>query len=100
MDQDTNTPAPNEFYLGMDDYPSGDGIYFRAIASASGYVDSISAMNGPYTFIYDPAADVSLTIPGVSGTPGRISIRPSSRRRVRSTSARTPIADARSKACR
>ena len=71
MDQDTNTPAPNEFYLGMDDYPSGDGIYFRAIASASGYVDSISAMNGPYTFIYDPAAEVSLTIPGVSGTTGQ-----------------------------
>lgn len=66
--QDTTTPAPNEFYHGLDDYPSGEGIYFRAIASADGYVDSISAMNGPYTFIYDPAPEIALTIPGVSGT--------------------------------
>jgi hypothetical protein len=60
-----NANSPKEFYLGFDDYPSGSGNYFRAIASVpnSNYLDSISAPQGPFTFIYDPAATVTVTVP-------------------------------------
>ena len=63
MGQDSN--APKEFYLGFDDYASGTGNYFRAIAKVpnSNYLDSISAPQGPFTFIYDPAATVTVTVP-------------------------------------
>ncbi len=61
--------APSEFYLGLDEYPSGDGVYFRAVASASGFVDNLSGPQGPFTFIRDPAATVSITI-GNGGSGG------------------------------
>ncbi|MBA2269081.1 MAG: hypothetical protein H0W20_00575 [Chthoniobacterales bacterium] len=33
---------PTRFYLDSTKYPSGDTVYFRAVASASGYIDSLS----------------------------------------------------------
>ena len=70
MGQDSN--APKEFYLGFDDYASGSGNYFRAIASVpnSNYLESISAPQGPFTFIYDPAATVTVTVPHNGGGDG------------------------------
>jgi uncharacterized repeat protein (TIGR03803 family) len=62
--QDLQPPPgnPNEFYLGSDDYPSGEGVYFRAVASASGSIDSISSVFGPFAFILDPAPTIGITI--------------------------------------
>ncbi|MDQ6912757.1 MAG: hypothetical protein M3128_07760, partial [Verrucomicrobiota bacterium] len=60
LTQDSN--ASTEFYLGLDDYPAGEGVYFRAVATLSGYVMSVSGASGPYTFINDPAATVSITL--------------------------------------
>ena len=70
LQQDTKTPALHEFYGGFDDYPDSQDVYFRAVATASGFVESVSAMNGPFVFIRDPAAVVTLSIPGVSGSDG------------------------------
>lgn len=33
---------PTQFYLDSTKYPTGDPVYFRAVAQASGYIDSIS----------------------------------------------------------
>jgi hypothetical protein len=67
------TVDPNDarqFYLDRDDYPVGDGVYFRVIATAPGYVQSISGPQGPFTFIHDPAAQVTITIPDSGGSGG------------------------------
>jgi sugar lactone lactonase YvrE len=61
---------PNEFYLCSDDYPSGEKVYFRAIANAPQNIDSISSVFGPYTFILDPAPTIALTISAPNGTAG------------------------------
>ncbi len=58
---------PNEFYLGSDDYPSGAGVYFRALASASGSIDSASSVFGPFTFVLDPPATIGLNISVTGG---------------------------------
>jgi hypothetical protein len=67
------TVDPNDarqFYLDRDDYPVGDGVYFRVIATAPGYVQSLSSPQGPFTFIHDPAAQVTITIPDSGGSGG------------------------------
>lgn len=53
---------PTEFYLGTDDYPEGSGIYFRALSHVAGQVDGLSFAYGPFTFIHDPAAAVTITV--------------------------------------
>ncbi len=68
--------ALNQFYLGLDDYPAGEGVFFRAVAKASGFVDSLSQEIGPITFILDPAATVAITItvPGGSASGSGLTI--------------------------
>jgi DNA-binding beta-propeller fold protein YncE len=57
-----DSTAPNQFYLGLDNYPSGEGVFFRALATEAGYVDSISQEIGPIAFILDPAATVAISL--------------------------------------
>ena len=42
MQQSTNSLYPNQFLLLVNNYPVGQGRYVRAVASLSGFVDSIS----------------------------------------------------------
>ncbi|MEP6809491.1 MAG: LamG-like jellyroll fold domain-containing protein [Chthoniobacterales bacterium] len=65
MTQDS--AAPNQFYLGTDNYPASRGVYFRAVAGAvaSGYVSSTSVVYGPFEIVYDPPATVHIQINGV-----------------------------------
>ena len=57
-----DSTAPNQFYLGLDNYPSGEGVFFRAVAAEAGYVDSLSQEIGPIAFILDPAATVAISL--------------------------------------
>ncbi|MDQ6654455.1 MAG: hypothetical protein M3Y80_01390, partial [Verrucomicrobiota bacterium] len=77
MMQDTvSTPThvadPNQFYLGTDDYPAGEGNYFRAVATAPGQVQSLSIPYGPFTFVTDPASTVTISVNGANNPPNDI----------------------------
>jgi hypothetical protein len=70
MNQDTSPVPPGDpkqFYLGADEYPEGRGSYFRAVASAPGFVGGISTVSGPIEFIRDPAAAIGLTLSVAGG---------------------------------
>jgi hypothetical protein len=54
----------NHFSLLINNYPAAGSVYFRAVASASGSVDSISNLIGPYTITADTPPVVSITSPG------------------------------------
>jgi uncharacterized protein DUF11 len=64
---------PALFYLNTKHYPSGDPVYFRAVATASGHVDSLSNVIGVTGVVSGdpPTVDVLPPLPdGVSGGPG------------------------------
>ncbi|MDQ6906893.1 MAG: hypothetical protein M3176_08695 [Chloroflexota bacterium] len=63
---------PNQFYLGTDDYPAGEGNYFRAVATAPGQVQSLSIPYGPFTFVTDPPSTVTIQVNGVTVAPNDI----------------------------
>ncbi len=48
MTQSTDPKNPKQFLLLVNNYPTTQGVCFRAIASASGYLDSISNIMGPF----------------------------------------------------
>jgi uncharacterized repeat protein (TIGR03803 family) len=48
MTQSTDPKNPKQFLLLVNNYPTTQGVCFRAIASASGYADSISNIMGPF----------------------------------------------------
>ena len=61
---------PKRFFLLANKVPPGTSIYFRAIASRSGYADGLSKPNGPYKIAADkPPTIASFTITP-SGLPG------------------------------
>jgi putative Ig domain-containing protein len=75
--QDTGTghmtaaAGSNLFTHTSNDVPLANGVYFRAIANASGFVDSISNIIGPYNLIGDTPPQVTLDQPtGASGGDG------------------------------
>ncbi len=70
MTQDASDPK--QFYLGTDDYPPSEGVYFRAMASAPGNVDSLSIPYGPFKFVNDPASIVTISVNGVAVAPNDI----------------------------
>ena len=43
--------------------PAANGVYFRAVAKASGFIDSLSNIIGPYNLITDNPPQVTLTRP-------------------------------------
>ena len=63
MQQSTNSLYPNSFLLLVNNYPAGQGIYFRAVASLSGSVDSISQPVGAFNLISDVPPKVTMTPP-------------------------------------
>ncbi len=58
---------PGDFYLDSKDYPAHGALYFRAVASAPGFVDSPSRGVGPFLLINSPSPTVRVTSPGLSG---------------------------------
>ena len=65
MVQDTD---PTVFSLLVNKYPPGEGIYFRAVASLSGSVDSLSNVIGPYILAANMPPDVKISSPAPSGS--------------------------------
>jgi len=59
----TQSIDPSQFLLLVNNYPATTGIYFRALASASGFVDSISNVVGPYDLTQSVPPVVSITPP-------------------------------------
>jgi uncharacterized delta-60 repeat protein len=59
---------PGDFYLDSKNYPANGALYFRAVASAPGYVDSPSRGVGPFNLTNSPSPAASITSPGVSGS--------------------------------
>ena len=69
MTRSTNSNYPNVFLLLANKLPAGSGIYFRAVASLSGSLDSRSNITGPYTLTADTPPVVTLHPPaGVGGS--------------------------------
>jgi DNA-binding beta-propeller fold protein YncE len=68
MQQSTNPLYPNQFLLLVNKYPAGQGLYFRAVASLSGFVDSISNACGAFNLVTDTPPAVTIQPP--AGLPG------------------------------
>jgi hypothetical protein len=60
--------SAGQFSLLTTAYPTGDAVYFRAISSAQGNVDSISNFIGPVTLVQATPPSVTITPP--AGDPG------------------------------
>jgi DNA-binding beta-propeller fold protein YncE len=70
--QMTQTTDPAQFVLLMNNYPAGTAVYFRAVATAAGSVDSISNIIGAYDFLSDTPPTVAFASPpGAGGTSGQ-----------------------------
>jgi DNA-binding beta-propeller fold protein YncE len=59
----TQSTVPNEFLLLVNNYPPANGLYFRALASLSGNVDSISQPVGAFNLLSDIPPKVTMTPP-------------------------------------
>lgn len=66
MGRSTNKKYPNVFLLAVNNFPTRAGVYFRAVAAADGYVDSISNMTGPFDITATTAPVVNVQV--VAGT--------------------------------
>ena len=64
----TQEGSSNVFSHTSNNVPLANNIYFRAVASASGSVDSLSNIIGPYNLISDTPPDVTLNHPAGSST--------------------------------
>ena len=58
---------PGDFFLDSKNYPANGAVYFRAVASAPGYVDSPSRGVGPFNLTNSPAPVVTVTAPARPG---------------------------------
>ena len=60
---------PTQFYLNSTHYPSGDPVYFRAVATAPGYVQSLSNAIGVIGVVAGapPIVDVLIPLPATGG---------------------------------
>jgi uncharacterized repeat protein (TIGR03803 family) len=63
MTRSTGKENPNCFLLLINQYPTSQGIYFRVIANAPGYVDSLSNIMGPYDITADTPPVVAVFPP-------------------------------------
>ncbi len=69
MQQSTNPQYPNFFLLLVNNYPPGQGIFFRAVASLSGSVNSISNASGAFNLTSDTPPAVTVQPPsGLAGS--------------------------------
>jgi hypothetical protein len=58
----TQSVDPSQFLLLVNNYPTTKGAYFRAVASASGFVDSISNLIGPFDVTADTPPVVTVQL--------------------------------------
>ena len=59
----TQTNDPKRFFSLVSKVPPGSGVYYRALASRSGYADGISRPHGPFKVVSDtPAAINPITV--------------------------------------
>lgn len=63
MQQSTRQNLPNQFLLLVNNYPAAQGLFFRAVASVSGSVDSISQPVGAFNLVSDVPPKVTITPP-------------------------------------
>jgi hypothetical protein len=69
MARSANSAYPDIFILGVNNLPAAQHLHFRAIASANGYLDSISNSFGGWNITRDNPPVVTLrTLPGLSGS--------------------------------
>jgi hypothetical protein len=69
MQQSTNPQYPNIFLLLVNNYPPGQGIFFRAVASLAGSVDSISNASRAPNLTSDTPPAVTVQPPaGLAGS--------------------------------
>jgi hypothetical protein len=68
MQRSTNPEYPDDFILLANNLPSAHGIYYRALANLSGYVDSISNVMGPLDLTQVVPPNVVIQPP--AGLPG------------------------------
>ena len=60
---------PNRFYLMANKLPAVTGVYYRVVATLTGYVDGLSAPFGPLNLVLDTPPTVTITPPkALSGT--------------------------------
>lgn len=64
----SQTIIRDQFLLFVNNYPAASGIFFRAIASAQGYADSISNLIGPKIITNDTPPKVTVLAQGTSGS--------------------------------
>ena len=69
MNHSTDPNFPNFFELLANKLPDACGIYFRAVASADGYVDGISNAVGSFDVKTDNPPEVAIVAPSGSGDP-------------------------------
>ncbi|MDQ6808947.1 MAG: hypothetical protein M3Z64_05905, partial [Verrucomicrobiota bacterium] len=63
MNRSTNPDLPDFFLLLANNLPAGGNIFFRAIGSLSGSIDSISNFTGPYLLVADKPPVITITPP-------------------------------------
>ncbi len=69
MQRSTNAAIPNVFLLLVNNQPAAQGVFFRAVASLPGAVDSISNAAGPFTLLQDTPPFVTVQPPvGLAGS--------------------------------
>ncbi|MEY2563975.1 MAG: hypothetical protein QOH88_2168 [Verrucomicrobiota bacterium] len=59
----TMSPEFNYYIVASNNYPTSDAIYFRAISSAPGAIDSISSYIGPWTLLNNDVPSVEINLP-------------------------------------
>jgi hypothetical protein len=67
------TTDPKRFYLMDNKLPAATGVYFRVLGSASGYVDALSILSGPFTLTSDTPPAVTITPPHATSGNGSAS---------------------------
>ena len=72
MTRSTNANYPNVFTLLANDLPAGSGVYYRAVATLSGSLPSISNVTGPYVLTADTPPLVKLHPPTAQSGKGTL----------------------------
>ena len=69
--------APGQYQKSTAQYPTGESLYFRAVASRPGYVDSLSNIIGDYTLkrVAPPTVTITSPVSG-PGAPGETILNP------------------------
>lgn len=72
MTRSTDKNYPYVFTLLANQLPAGTGVYYRAVATLSGSLPSISNVTGPYTLTADTPPSVTLHPPSAQSGKGKL----------------------------